>query len=115
MPAMKLAAFAALAGSAAAFPAYANTTTTYACNPAHSYPNGASCISTAGSLTLVTAAPAQTTFACNPAHDYGNGQTCVVKDGSLTLVNAASTAAATYACNPAHRLVVLNDILHVPC
>merc|ERR1711939_339617 len=29
-------------------------TTTYACNPAHSYPNGASCVSTGGSLTLVT-------------------------------------------------------------
>merc|ERR1712087_1013208 len=26
-------------------------TTTYACNPAHSYPNGASCVSTGGSLT----------------------------------------------------------------
>ena len=27
---------------------------TYACNPAHSYPNGAQCVSTAGTLSLVT-------------------------------------------------------------
>ncbi|KAK4561375.1 hypothetical protein LTR86_004692 [Recurvomyces mirabilis] len=34
--------------------ASASSNASFACNPAHSYPNGASCISTAGSLTLFT-------------------------------------------------------------
>ncbi|KAI7089932.1 hypothetical protein KC356_g2084 [Hortaea werneckii] len=91
-------------------------TTTYACNPAHSYPNGASCVSTGGSLTLVTptteatapgtskskggyggetSAPAQTTtYACNPAHSYPNGASCVSTGGSLTLVTPTSEGTA---------------------
>ncbi|KAI7154160.1 hypothetical protein KC324_g14507, partial [Hortaea werneckii] len=91
-------------------------TTTYACNPAHSYPNGASCVSTGGSLTLVTptseapapgtskskggyggesSAPAQTTtYACNPAHSYPNGASCVSTGGSLTLVTPTTEATA---------------------
>lgn len=89
---MKLAAFAALASSVAALPAYSNTTTTYACNPAHQYPNGASCISTAGSLTLVTPAPvAATTYACNPAHQYP-GASCISTAGTLSLVKNNATA-----------------------
>jgi len=98
-------------------------TTTYACNPAHSYPNGAQCVSTNGALSLVTptasgsskassTAAAATTYACNPAHSYPNGAQCVSTNGALSLVTptasgsskASSTAAATttYACNPAH-------------
>ncbi|KAI7116763.1 hypothetical protein KC324_g18966, partial [Hortaea werneckii] len=46
------AALIALAGAASAAPA---------CNPAHQYPNGAECISTAGTLSLVTPAPSATT------------------------------------------------------
>ncbi|KAI7173980.1 hypothetical protein KC343_g8265 [Hortaea werneckii] len=41
-------AIGAFLGAAVAKP------TTYACNPAHSYPNGASCVSTNGCLSLVT-------------------------------------------------------------
>lgn len=48
------AAAAIFAGLAAAAP---QATTTYACNPAHAYPNGAECVSSAGSLTLVTPVP----------------------------------------------------------
>jgi hypothetical protein len=92
-------------------------TTTYACNPAHSYPNGAQCVSTNGALSLVTptasgsskassTAAAATTYACNPAHSYPNGAQCVSTNGALSLVTQASTTAAaattTYACNPAH-------------
>ncbi|KAM0708193.1 hypothetical protein Q7P35_004843 [Cladosporium inversicolor] len=105
-------------------------TTTYACNPAHSYPNGAQCVSTNGALSLVTptasgssmaasTTAAATTYACNPAHSYPNGAQCVSTNGALSLVTptasgsskackatskAASTTAAatTYACNPAH-------------
>lgn len=66
--------------------------TTYACNPAHSYPGSSSCISTKGSLTLVgptTAAPLpSTTFACNPAHSYPNSQTCIRTGTGVTLVTA---------------------------
>jgi hypothetical protein len=94
--------------------------TTYACNPAHSYPGGASCISTAGSLTLVTPSSksswasssssssswaATTTYACNPAHSYPGGASCISTAGSLTLVTPSSSsswAPTTYACNPAH-------------
>ncbi|KAI7288044.1 hypothetical protein KC345_g321 [Hortaea werneckii] len=80
-----------------------SATTTYACNPAHSYPNGASCVSTAGSLTLVTpSVTAQEDFACNPAHSYPNGASCVSSAGSLTLVTPAPSAQQTFACNPAH-------------
>lgn len=72
--------------------------TTYACNPAHSYPGGASCISTAGSLTLVTPSSssswAPTTYACNPAHSYPGGASCISTAGSLTLVTP--TASTTY-------------------
>ena len=89
---------ALLAATAKALPA---ATTTFACNPAHSYPNGASCISTAGSLTLVTPA-ASTTYACNPAHSYPNGASCISTAGSLTLVTPTTAASTTYACNPAH-------------
>ncbi|KAI7235217.1 hypothetical protein KC330_g4388 [Hortaea werneckii] len=38
----------------------ATTSMPYVCNPAHSYPNGATCISTRGSLTLFTPMPTTT-------------------------------------------------------
>jgi hypothetical protein len=79
--------------------------TSYACNPAHSYLNGAKCISTAGALSLVTpaASTTATSYACNPAHSYPNGAKCISTAGSLSLVTpAASTMATSYACNPAH-------------
>ena len=94
-------------------------TTTYACNPAHSYPNGAQCVSTNGALTLVTptasssskackatskastTAAAATTYACNPAHSYPNGAQCVSTAGTLSLVTPTASS-TTYACNPAH-------------
>jgi hypothetical protein len=81
------------------------STTQYACNPAHQYPEGVQCVSTAGSLALVTptSSAAATTYACNPAHSYPNGASCISTQGSLTLITPASSAAATtYACNPAH-------------
>ena len=83
----------------------APSSTTYACNPAHSYPNGAKCISTAGALSLVTpaASTTATSYACNPAHSYPNGAKCISTAGALSLITpAASTMATSYACNPAH-------------
>lgn len=89
-----------------------SASTTYACNPAHSYPNGQSCISTNGQLSLVTPSPsASSTYACNPAHSYPNGATCVSESGHLTLVTysadvpecrTASSSFSAYDCNPAH-------------
>ena len=105
------AATAALVRFATAQSSYgaAESTTTYACNPAHSYPNGAQCISTAGSLTLVTTSASATPsgFACNPAHIYPNGASCISTAGSLTLVTPSTSASASstsfgFACNPAH-------------
>ncbi|KAL1304366.1 hypothetical protein AAFC00_003369 [Neodothiora populina] len=77
----------------------------YACNPAHSYPNGAACASTNGALSLVTPTPAAaTSYACNPAHSYPNGAACVSTNGALSLVTPApaATSSTAYACNPAH-------------
>lgn len=106
--------------SSQAPPAYttpASSSVSYACNPAHDYGNGVSCISTAGSLTLVTPAPSSSaSYACqwsckilrraslliratgNPAHQYPEGQTCTEVSGSLTLVTATPSASASYAC-----------------
>lgn len=74
----------------------APVSTSYACNPAHSYPNGAKCISTAGSLSLVTPAPSTTaaSYACNPAHSYPAGAVCTQVGGTLTLVTPSSSATA---------------------
>ncbi|CAC9892655.1 unnamed protein product [Aureobasidium pullulans] len=69
------------------------------------YPNGASCISTAGSLALVTpsASASSSGYACNPAHSYPNGASCISTAGSLALVTpSASASSSGYACNPAH-------------
>jgi hypothetical protein len=100
---LAVAATGALAG-----PLRRDTTSSaeYACNPAHSYPNGAQCVSTAGTLALVTPAPSTTAasttgFACNPAHSYPNGAQCVSTAGTLSLVTPAPSSTG-YACNPAH-------------
>jgi len=76
--------------------------TTYACNPAHSYPGGQQCVSTNGALTLVSpttskasSAAAATTYACNPAHSYPGGQQCISTNGALTLVTPTSTKASS--------------------
>lgn len=99
-------------------------TTTYACNPAHSYPNGAQCVSTNGALSLVTptasssskackatskasttaaatttkaastTAAAGTTYACNPAHSYPNGAQCVSTNGALSLVTPTASSSS---------------------
>ncbi|KAK4495860.1 hypothetical protein PRZ48_013128 [Zasmidium cellare] len=118
----RLSSLAFAAAAVAAVPAAANgnltayggeaTTTTYACNPAHQYPGGQSCISTNGQLSLVTPAPsASSTYACNPAHSYPNGATCVSESGHLTLVTysvdvpeyrtASSAATTPLICNAA--------------
>lgn len=71
----------------------------FACNPAHEYPEGRKCISTNGGLTLLppttSAASATQTFACNPAHQYPSGVSCATVSGSLTLVVASATASAS--------------------
>ncbi|KAH0280486.1 hypothetical protein KCU91_g987, partial [Aureobasidium melanogenum] len=100
MVAKSFAATLALASAASAAPALAGRQD-YACNPAHSYPNGASCVSTNGALSLVTPVPTTTAYACNPAHSYPGGVSCVSTNGALSLVTPAP-AATTYACNPAH-------------
>ncbi|KAI7197781.1 hypothetical protein KC363_g222 [Hortaea werneckii] len=71
----------------------ATTSMPYVCNPAHSYPNGATCISTMGSLTLYTPVPTTSSmaYACNPAHSYPNGATCISTMGSLTLYTPMPT------------------------
>ena len=70
------------AGYASSYGSASSTMATYACNPAHAYPNGAQCISTGGSLTLVTpsvsapggygtgSAPA---YSPKPTGSYGGG------------------------------------------
>ncbi|THZ78727.1 hypothetical protein D6C84_08134 [Aureobasidium pullulans] len=84
---------------AAAWPM--NTTssavTSFACNPAHSYPGGVSCISTAGSLTLVSPSASATSsgYACNPAHSYPNNAVCTEVKGSLTLVTPTAWTTST--------------------
>jgi len=101
MPAFRAATAVALLSSVAY--ALPQGTTTYACNPAHSYPNGASCVSSGTGLTLITPSPsAATTYACNPAHSYPNGASCISSGTGLTLVTPAPAAQTTYACNPAH-------------
>ncbi|KAG9606833.1 hypothetical protein KCU77_g2302, partial [Aureobasidium melanogenum] len=40
--------------------ASSSSSVSYACNPAHSYPGGVSCISTSGHLTLVSPSPSPT-------------------------------------------------------
>ena len=74
-----------------------SSATTFACNPAHSYPDGVSCISTAGSLTLVSpsASATTTTYACNPAHSYPDGVSCISTAGSLTLMSPSASATAS--------------------
>ncbi|KAI7347136.1 hypothetical protein KC354_g14031 [Hortaea werneckii] len=64
-----LLAIGAFLGAAVANP------TTYACNPAHSYPNGASCVSTNVYLSLVTpttsaSATASASIDCDAEYDY---------------------------------------------
>ncbi|KAI7482004.1 hypothetical protein KC351_g6028 [Hortaea werneckii] len=91
------------AGATGAFASpIASSSASYACNPAHSYPNGASCVSTNGALSLVTPAPSSTGYACNPAHSYPNGASCVSTNGGLSLVTPAPSSTTGYACNPAH-------------
>ena len=87
----------------------ATTSSAYACNPAHSYPNGQTCVSTNGAYELAypatTAAASSSAYACNPAHSYPNGQTCVSTNGAYELAYPTTTAApssSAYACNPAH-------------
>ncbi|KAI7469061.1 hypothetical protein KC351_g13314 [Hortaea werneckii] len=60
-------------------------TTTYACNPAHSYPNGASCVSTGGSLTLVT----PTTEATAPGASKSKGGYGGDKGSTLAVTTTA--------------------------
>lgn len=74
--------------------AAAASTTAYACNPAHSYPGGAQCVSTNGALSLVTPAPSSTGFACNPAHSYPGGAQCVSTNGALTLVTPTASSSS---------------------
>lgn len=72
------------------------SSTGYACNPAHSYPGGSSCISTAGSLTLVgptysldtpeyrtSSAPAAAGTAVSPVYAAGNGTMAASGTGSV--------------------------------
>lgn len=101
------------------------TITSFACNPAHSYPAGQVCATdSAGSLVLSSVSttsapyPAGSTlpdggYVCNPAHSYPAGQTCVAGTaGTPTLSPVGTTSAAYpagstlpnggYVCNPAH-------------
>jgi hypothetical protein len=74
--------------------------TTYACNPAHSYPEGQQCISTNGHLTLVipTATTSTATsmstgskIACDPTHSYPHNVQCLYQDGVWSLVSAQTS------------------------
>ncbi|KAK4618044.1 hypothetical protein CLAFUW4_11953 [Fulvia fulva] len=83
--------------------AASSSATTYACNPAHQYPEGRQCVSTNGGLTLLppTTTSASTAtgtgYACNPAHQYPAGQVCTEIGGQLTLVTGGSPAATATA------------------
>lgn len=73
------------------------STTEYACNPAHAYPEGVQCVSTNGALSLVTPtpAPSSTAYACNPAHAYPNGASCISTNGGLSLVTPTASASSS--------------------
>ncbi|KAG9944909.1 hypothetical protein KCU85_g7588, partial [Aureobasidium melanogenum] len=83
--------------------------TTYACNPAHSYPGGQQCISTNGALTLVTptstkassttAAAAATSSAASDCKSKDNICRTTRKDGLAA--NMAQCAADNAACQGA--------------
>jgi len=78
--------------------------TTYACNPAHSYPNGQKCISTNGALTLATPTPSSSSFLFCNAAAIARGD-CTATAASVpsasaskaasSAVSAVATAAAT--------------------
>lgn len=96
-----VASFALLASAAdtssAMTPAPSNTAA-LACNPAHQYPAGQECISTAGVLSLVTVTgsePTPATYACNPAHQYPAGQECISTAGTLSLVTVTGSDGST--------------------
>lgn len=96
------------AGATSAFASpISSSSATYACNPAHQYPEGVQCLSTNGALSFVTpsvtATASSTGYACNPAHSYPNGASCISTNGALSLVTPTAAASSTvYACNPAH-------------
>ena len=60
------------------------STATWACNPAHAYPDGAHCVSSSGTLTLVTPTASSSTKACKTTH-------------KVTAAAAASSKATTTA------------------
>ncbi|KAI5270165.1 hypothetical protein E4T47_06382 [Aureobasidium subglaciale] len=102
-----LSLFTTLAAAWPASPAWNSTSssTGYACNPAHSYPGGASCISTAGSLTLVTPTAWTTsttvyttdyvTYCPTPTVVTINKQTITVTKATTLTVPCPTTAVVT--------------------
>ncbi|KAI5247610.1 hypothetical protein E4T43_01963 [Aureobasidium subglaciale] len=102
-----LSLFTTLAAAWPASPAWNSTSssTGYACNPAHSYPGGASCISTAGSLTLVTPTAWTTsttvyttdyvTYCPTPTVVTINKQTITVTKATTLTVPCPTTAVIT--------------------
>lgn len=78
----------------------------YACNPVHSYPNGALCVSTNGPPSLVTPASATTSYACNPSHSHLGGllpleQSCLEPSHSYSGQAVAASAVTSAAVSAA--------------
>lgn len=70
-------------------------TTTYACNPAHSYPNGAQCVSTNGALTLVTPTASSSSKACKATSKASTTAAAATTSKAATSAAATSAAAST--------------------
>lgn len=89
--------------------------TTYACNPAHSYPNGATCVSTAGSLALVTpsvsASSSANVWPCNPAHKFPPGQSCVSSGSGYHLQQQTKSASKASASHTAGGVVYTTEVV----
>jgi hypothetical protein len=72
-------------------------TTTYACNPAHSYPGGAHCVSTNGALSLVTPTASSSSKACKATSKAPTTAAAATTKAASSTAAASSKAATTAA------------------
>ncbi|KAK5675675.1 hypothetical protein LTS10_011775 [Elasticomyces elasticus] len=82
-----------------------STATNFTCDPAPSYPDGASSISAACSPTHITPSSlaTPTTFVDSPAHSCPSGDSSISSAGSLKVFTPSLSATATSsACSPTH-------------
>ena len=70
-------------------------TTTYACNPAHSYPNGVQCVSTNGALSLVTPTATSSSKACKATSQKATITTAAASSSAEASKSSAAQSAAS--------------------